>query len=179
MKFNTKLAITINVAALAWALFTFNHVYIGAAIAVSVVIWFIVYAKKRQDKLENDFNQRFANQNVRLLDKYAVLKCHESCGYSQVQGVGYLVLTDDILHFEMGLLDKDIQISTSDIFGIEETRRLLGVGTIRLMLRIMYKNSEGENDSIALFVKDKAKWTEEISRIINNNRKPRFQQHQG
>ncbi len=166
MKYKTKLALAINSAAIIWGFIFFKYTYIGIVLGVSAVIWFFVFLKKRQDALEVNYQKRFSGKNIRYLDKSAVLKAQESDGYSQTQGMGYLVLTDEELYFEMGLLNKVISISTASIIKVGQTKRLLGVGTLRAMLKIEFKDSNGNNDSIALHVKELELWKKAITGVI-------------
>lgn len=170
MKFETKLALGINAAALIWALIFFKFTHLGIAIAVCAIVWFFVYLKKRQDLLEANFQKRFSGKNIRFLDKHAVLKAQKSRGYSQVQGMGYLVLTDNELVFEMQLLDNSITISTDSIQSVGKTKRLLGVGHVLWMLLVEYKDSGGKDDAIALRVKHLAKWQALIKAAVEVRR---------
>ena len=166
MKNKTKLALAINSAAIIWAFIFLKYTYIGIISGVSAVVWFFVFLKKRQDALEVNFKKRFSGKNIRHLDKNAVFKAQESDGYSQTQGMGYLVLTDDELYFEMGLLNKVISISAAFITRVGETKRLLGVGTIRPMLKVEFKDSKGNNDSIAIYVKELELWKKAITGVM-------------
>ena len=169
MKFETKLALTINAAALIWALIFMQFMHLGIALAVCAIVWFFVYLKKRQDRLEANFQKAFAGKKIRHLDKHAVLKAQKSRGYSQVQGMGYLVLTDDELTFEMQLLDNTITMSTDAIQRVGKTKRLLGVGHVLWMLLIEYKDNHGQADAIALRVKNLEAWQAEIRAVVREH----------
>ncbi len=169
MKNKTKLALAINSAAIIWAFIFIEYTYIGIILGVSAVVWFFVLLKKRQDALEVNYQKRFSGKNIRYLDKTASFKAQESDGYSQTQGMGYLVLTDDELYFEMGLLNKVISISAASITKVGETKRLLGVGTIRPMLKVEFRDSRGKNDSMALHVKELESWKKEITSVMNEH----------
>jgi len=161
------LALTINIAALIWFFIFLENTYLGIFLGVSVIVWFFVFLKKKQDQLEEDFKKKFAGQNIRLLDKKAVLKAQESNGYSQSQGMGYLVLTDNELYYEMGLLDIIISIPVSSITEVGKANRLLGVGSITTMLKVEFKDNKGNKDSIAVIVKELELWENKIRKIIN------------
>ncbi|CAD7840687.1 MAG: hypothetical protein [Olavius algarvensis Delta 4 endosymbiont] len=166
MKFETKLALAINIAALAWAFIFFKFAYLGIALAICAGVWFFVYLKRRQDLLEANFQERFSGKNIRYLDKHAVLKAQKSRGYSQVQGMGYLVLTDSELVFAMQLLDNSISISTDSIQGVGKTKRLLGVGHVLGMLLIEYADHSGNQDALALRVKKLEAWQDQIRAVM-------------
>jgi hypothetical protein len=146
-----------------------NHTYIGIIIGVSAIVWFFVFLKKKQDKLEVNFQKRFSGKNIKYLDKCAVFRAQESHGYSQSEGKGHLVLTDDELYFEMVLLNKVLSISASSIIKVGQTNRLLGVNPGRPMLKVEFKDRNGKNDSIALSVKELEKWKRAITAIMSEH----------
>jgi hypothetical protein len=125
--------------------------------------------KKKQDKLELNFQKRFSGKNIRYLDKVAVFRAQESHGYSQSEGKGYLVLTDDELYFEMVLLNKVLSIPASSIIKVGQTNRLLGVNPGRPMLKVEFKDRNRKNDSIALSVKELEKWKRAITAIMSEH----------
>jgi hypothetical protein len=168
MRYNTKLAIVINVIAVLWTLIFVKYTYAGIILGVSALVWFFIFLKKKQDKLEVDFQKRFSGKNIRRVDKTAVFKAQESHGYSQTQGMGYLILTDEELYFEMSLLNKVLSIPTASITRVGQTKRLKGVGTLRSMLLIEFMDDKGNKDSIALFVKEIELWKREIKNVISN-----------
>ena len=97
------------------------------------------------------------------MDKTARFRAQESHGYSQAQGMGYLVLTDDELCFDMVLLDRPLVIPNSSITGVTQTNRLLGVNPGRAMLKVEFKGSDGNPDSIAVTVKELEAWKKAIN----------------
>lgn len=164
------LALTINGLLILWFFIFLANTHAGIFIGISATVWFFVFLKKKQDKLEEHFQIRFAGKNIRYMDKKVVFRAQESDGYSQGEGMGYLVLTDDELDFEMALLDKVLSIATSSITKVGETNRLLGVNPARTMLKIDFKDSNGKDDAIALNVKDLKRWIREISAAMNANK---------
>jgi len=167
MKFETKLALTINIVALTWAFIFMKFSNLGIALAVCAIVWFFVYLKKRQDLLEANFQEKYSGKNIRYLDKHAVLKAQKSRGYSQIQGMGYLVLTDHELVFDMQLLDNSITISTDSIKRVGKTKRLLGVGHVLWMLLIEYTEPGGDEDALALRVKELETWQDQIRAVMS------------
>ena len=157
------LAIAINCFAIIWFLIFLKYTYAGIAIGVSAIIWFFVFLKKKQDELEINFQKRFSGKTIRHLDKCAVLRAQESHGYSQSEGKGYFVLTDDELYFEMVLLNRAISIDVASIIKVGKTNRLLGVNPGRPMLKVEYKDRNGNNDSIALSVNELELWKKAIT----------------
>ncbi|MFQ5632899.1 MAG: hypothetical protein ACE5I1_29370 [bacterium] len=124
---------------------------------------------KKQNYLEENIKRRFAGKKIRFLDKCAVFRAQESSGYSQSQGMGYLVLTDNELYFERTFLRKVLQIPTTTITKVRETKRLGGQNPGKPMLKINFIDYEGNKDSIALTVKELTKWQKEISSVMRTN----------
>ncbi|MFC1569304.1 hypothetical protein ACFL4L_03650 [bacterium] len=101
-----------------------------------------------------------------MLDKKVLFIAQESDGCSHFRGIGYLVLTDDELYFERQLRSKIISIPITSLRNVEETRRLAGQAPGKSMLRIVFKDSFGNTDSIALCIKDLEQWKIEIAALI-------------
>ncbi len=97
--------------------------------------------------------------------EHIMFRAVESSGYSQTSGMGYIALTERYLYFELVLLDLVITVPTGKLCGAEFVRRLKGVSPVRKMLRIMFVNENGEDDSIAINVKDMEQWKRVISQI--------------
>ncbi len=169
MKKLTYVAITINSLLILWAFIFLKYTYIGIILGIFAIIWFFVFLKKKQDKLEVNFQERFSGKNIRYLDKYAIYRAQESHGYSQRQGRGYLVLTDDGLYLEMVLLNMVLPIPITSITKVGQTSRILGVNPGRPMLKIEFKDSRGNNDSIGISVKNLATWEKEITAVMNEH----------
>ena len=157
------LGIAITSVAIIWSLVFLKYSYLGIIIGIAAIIWFFVFLNKKQDELEANFQKKYSGRNIRYLDKCAVFRAQESNGYSQAQGKGYLVLTDDELYFEMTLLNIILSIPVASIVKVEKANRLLGVNPGRPMLKVVFKDSTGKNDAIALNVKELAMWIKAIT----------------
>ncbi len=136
-------------------------------IAVISVILFFVHLKKKQDALENHYQQRFAGKKILQLDKHALFVAQQSDGYSHFRGIGYLALTDQELYFKRQLGEKEISIPIDAIIKVGRTRRLGGQGPGKMMLKIDFKNKIGQTDAFALRVKDPDQWKKQIMKAIN------------
>lgn len=171
MKNNGYIAITVISLAIGWFLFSLHlSFYGGAVIALVVIVWFFVFLKRRQDQVEADFQTRYADKHILMLDKHAVFKAQESRGYSQTQGQGYLILTNDKLTFEMMMLERSVSVPVTSITGVERTRRLKGVGTLWDMIKIDFTDESGQHDAIALHVKEMDAWQRKLGAMINNGK---------
>ena len=167
----TFTAITINVVSILWFLIFQKYKYAGIILGISAVIWFFVYVKKKQDELEASFQQRFVGKKILYLDKHARIIVQESHGYSQITGMGYLVLTHEELYFKLQLMNKELAIPVYSLLAVGETRRMKGKNPLRLMLKIDYKSNDGNKDAIALLVKDLPRWKTEISNVMKKKQK--------
>ena len=141
--------------------------WIVAFLAVVAVTIFFGFLKKRQDDVEERFRKRFAGQNIRLMDKYALYVAQESDGYSHFRGSGYLVLTDQELYFERQLKRKVVSIPVNAIVQVGETMRLGGQSPGKRMLRVDFWNGQGRPDAIAWRVKEIDRWQQELSALIS------------
>ena len=140
--------------------------YISIALGCTAVIWFFVYLKKRQDEQEANFQRRFSEKKIKLLDKTAMFHAQESDGYSHTRGIGYLVLTDDELYFERRVVKKVLEIPISSILDVGETRKLSGQSTIKPVLKIEFTDSLGKRDTVAIGVKELLQWKKVIGTSI-------------
>ncbi len=163
------IAITINIVAILWFLIFMKHSYTGIIIGVTAIIWFFIYLKKKQDEMEANFQLRFAGKKILFMDKHARVIAQESHGYSQVVGMGYLVLTPQELYFKLQLMGKELSVPVSSLLSVGETRRMKGKNPLRTMLKVDFMSSDGKKDAIALLVKDLPRWRTEISGIMKQN----------
>ena len=131
-------------------------------IIVGIVIIFFVHLKRKQDEIETNFQKRFAGKKIQFMDKHAVYVAQESDGYSHFRGMGYLVLTEDELYFERQLAKKIIKIPTGSIVKVDKTKRLAGQGP-GMMLKVVFRKQDGEQDAIGWKVKELDQWIKEIS----------------
>jgi len=113
--------------------------------------------------------QKISGQKIIMPTEHIMFRAVESSGYSQSSGMGYIALTEKFLYFELILLDLVITVPTPMLKGAEFVKRLKGVSPGRKMLRIIYTNKQGEDDSIAINVKDMERWRKVISDVRERN----------
>lgn len=163
----TTLALAINALMLALTFLFMSHLYIAIAIGASLLLWFFYFLWHIQNLILQRVEAKIKGQNVLMPTEHIMFRAVESSGYSQSSGMGYLALTEDFLYFELVLLDLVITVPTIKLQGAEFVRRLKGVSPIRKMLRIMYTNENGEDDSIAVNVKEMNLWKKTITDICS------------
>jgi hypothetical protein len=137
-------------------------------IVIGIVVFFFIRLKKSQDKIETDFQKRFAGKKIQFMDKHALYIAQESDGYSHFRGTGYLVLTEDELYFERLLSKKIIKIPISSIIKVEKTKRLGGQNP-GIMLKVVFQSLDGKKDAIGWKVKKLEQWIKEISLMAENS----------
>jgi len=159
------LALSINVLLLALTFLYLTHTFFAVLIGITLIVWFFYFLWHRQNQVEKRVEEKIRGQNIIMPIEHIMFRAVESSGYSQTSGMGYIALTDDYLYFELVLLDLEITIPTKNITGAEFVRRLKGVSPVRKMLRIMYTNRQGDDDSMAINVKDMEQWKDVISNV--------------
>ena len=134
-------------------------------IFVGIVIRFFIHLKGRQGEMEADFQKRFTGKKIRFMDKHALYIARESDGYSHFRGQGYLVLTEDELFFERQLAKRIIEIPIGSIVEVGKTKRMAGQGP-GMMLKVVFKTQEGQQDTVGWRVKELERWINEISLMV-------------
>ncbi len=144
-------------------------IWMVATGVVIVIVWFLRYVKKKAIALEESCQRRFAGIDIRLLDKTAIYHAQKSDGYSHSRGMGYLVLTDSELYFQRQLGNKVIAIPIGSILAVGQTYKLAGQSSIRATLKVEFTNNLGQQDAIAVRVKELEQWETEISAMLQHN----------
>ena len=139
--------------------------WVVAFITIGCAMALLLFLKKTQDEAEANFKRKFHDKDVQFLDKNALYVARESDGYSHFRGMGYLVLTDEVLYFERQLDKKTIEIPVKSILKVERTRRLGAQSPGKLMLKIRFETQSGKEDAIAWKVKDLEQWIEIINKV--------------
>jgi hypothetical protein len=88
----------------------------------------------------------------------------ESAGKWQVRGNGTLALTEGELLFAQWVPNRLVRISRSSISEVTTARSHLGKWIGRELLKVVWTNEVGEEDSIALWVPDLEGWLEALDR---------------
>jgi hypothetical protein len=87
----------------------------------------------------------------------------ESGGPWQVRGNGNLALTEDELLFAQWAPDRLLRIPRRSIVEASQVKSHLGKRIGRPLLRVAWTRDNGEEDSIAFWVKDLDRWLAELS----------------
>lgn len=126
--------------------------------------------KKSQDEIEAHFQEKYADKNILMMDKYALYVAIESDGFSHFRGCGYLILTEDELYFERQLDRKLFSIPTGKIIKVEPVKRMAGQNPAGKMLRVEFKNDGGQTDAIAWKLKKLDEWIAIIEKTVHSQK---------
>jgi hypothetical protein len=135
------------------------------AVTVPLIVLFFVRLKRNQDEIAALIDERFAGRVIMRHAPYAYLVAQQSRGYSQRQGCGPLVLTEDELFFALPFPKTVFSIPLERIGAMEHTSRMGGKGILGTMLKIHYTDERGEPDALGLKLKDREQWQAEILRL--------------
>lgn len=161
------LAVSINLIAL-FLLFLYQSSSLAAIfIGISLFGWFFYFLWKRQNLVEQRVKARVKEQQVIMPIEHVMFRAQESSGYSQTSGMGYMVLTDTELYFELVLLDLVVSVPLLKLTNAEYVYRLKGVSPGRKMLKISFVDDSGIPDSIAVNTKNMQQWKDAILSAIN------------
>jgi hypothetical protein len=87
----------------------------------------------------------------------------ESAGPWQVRGNGNLALTEEELLFAQWVPKRLLRIPRRSIVEVSTTDSHLGKRIGRPLLRVSWTRDDGEQDAIALWVRDLDRWLAELS----------------
>lgn len=160
------LALSINIALVGLFFLYFSHALVATLLTVSLFVWFFYFLWRRQNAVLERIQKKSGGERIILPIEHIRFRAVESAGYSQADGMGYIVLTEEHLHFELILMDLVISVPTFRLRGAEFVRRLKGVSPARQMLRILYLDEKGNKDSIAINVEDMELWKNTILDIV-------------
>ena len=159
------LGLSINLILIALTFLFMSQMYLAILIGVSLLVWFFWFLWRRQNLVLSRVKEKVKGQTLIMPVEHIMFRAVESSGYSQSSGMGYITLTEEYLYFELILLDLVITVPIDELKGAEFVRRLKGVSPIKQMLRIIFTNENGEEDSIAINVKDMERWKKTILKI--------------
>lgn len=80
-----------------------------------------------------------------------------------------LILIEDELYFQLWLPKKEIRISNKQIIDVQSPRIYLGKTQFMPLLKIVFKNNNGKDDSVAWAVDNLPYWKETLEKIISKN----------
>ena len=119
--------------------------------------------KKRKEEIMKKFEGKKVIGTFGSANFFGV----ESKGIRQVRGNGVLVLTEEMLYFEMWVKPKTIiEIPIKSIKKIDIVKSHLHKSKFRPLLKVIYTNEIGEHDSIAWMVNNLEEWRNALEKLI-------------
>lgn len=104
--------------------------------------------------------------NARHIETSVNFFGQESRKATQMRGNGTMILTDDEIIFKQWVVNKVFRIPYRSITGIENPTSFLGKSQFVPLLKIVYTDEQGQQDSMAWRVRDLG----ELTRLINEGR---------
>jgi hypothetical protein len=154
-----------------------THTIVAVVLGVLTVagaVLFFVRLKRNQDEIAALIDARFAGRPIMRHAPHAYLVAQQSRGFSQRQGCGPLILTEDELFFALPLPLTVFSIPLERIGAMEHTSRMGGKGILGTMLEVHYTDARGEPDALGLKLKDREQWEAEILRLQSKGRPERL-----
>jgi len=91
----------------------------------------------------------------------------QTLGIGQLRGTGLLVLAERNIIFNLYIPKKEFRIPLKSIIRIESPKSHLGKTKSRRLLKIVFINNKGEEDSIAWDVGDLENWVLQLNTQIS------------
>ncbi len=117
-------------------------------------------------KKDKEILKNFEGKEIIMRSSFANFFGQESKGVKQVRGNGLIVLTKDELYFEMYAPKRQFNVPLKSISKIETVKWHLKKTKSRPLLKVIYKNELGENDSLAWLVRDLDSWLNVLNQTI-------------
>lgn len=126
--------------------------------------------KKLFRKRINEIHEKYKDKNVLLVDDISNFFGLESSGVGKVRGNGVLLLTEQELFFGMWKPKKELLIPIKSVLEITNPKSHMHRSVLRPLLKVIFRNENGETDSGAWYVRNLDKWNEILNNLILNNR---------
>jgi hypothetical protein len=117
----------------------------------------------------NEIHEKYKDKNVLLADDISNFFGLESLGVWKVRGNGVLLLTEEELFFGMWKPKKELLIPIKSITKISNPKSYMKRSIFKPLLKIIFKNKNGETDSAAWYVRHLNKWNEALNELILKN----------
>jgi len=148
-------------------------VIILGVLAVPAIILFFIKLKQRQDEVKALIEKKFRHKKIILRDPIAFFIAQQSRGYSQRQGNGNLILTEDELFLVLTVPYVLISIPVQNIGEMQRVSRMNGQQPLgRKMLKIHYMDNQGNEDALGIRLKQVDQWEAEIRKLQARSTSP-------
>ena len=113
-----------------------------------------------------EIHEKLEEKNILIFDDMVNFFGLESLGIWKTRGNGVLMLTEEELLFGMGKPKKELIIPVKSITEITNPKSHMHKSVFRPLLKVMFKNEKGDNDSAAWFIQDLHKWNEILNDLL-------------
>jgi hypothetical protein len=120
----------------------------------------------------NEIHEEYRDEEILMFDDMANFLGQESLGALKVRGNGVLLLTKALLFFGMWKPKKEILIPVSSMVKIQNPKSYLHKSVFRPLLKVVFKNQQGEIDSAAWYVAYLDEWNNNLNKLISKNKLP-------
>ncbi|MFX1599060.1 MAG: hypothetical protein ACFFB6_00530, partial [Promethearchaeota archaeon] len=117
-----------------------------------------------------EIHEKFKSKNVLLIDDTSNFFGLESLGAWKVRGNGVLLLTEKELFFGMWKPKKELLITIESIIKVTNPKSHMQRSAFRPLLKVIFKNENGDIDSAAWFVQKLDMWNDVFNNLILKNR---------
>ena len=125
-----------------------------------------MFLRKWFQKKDNEILKNFAMKDIIMHSTFANFFGQESKGVKQVRGNGLIVLTKDELYFEMYAPKRKFNVPLESVSKIETVKWHLKKTKSRPLLKVIYTNEKGEEDSLVWLVQDLENWLNVLNQTI-------------
>ncbi len=126
--------------------------------------------KKIFKKRINEIYKKYRNEDILIADDMSNFFGLESAGVWKVRGNGVLLLTKEELFFGMWKPKKDLLIPVKSIVEVTNPKSHMHRSVLKPLLKITFRNDNGESDSAAWYVRKLDDWNEVLRQLLLKNR---------
>jgi hypothetical protein len=120
--------------------------------------------EKLFQKRINEILEKFSDESVIISTNNANCFGQQSLKSFQIRGNGVLVLTQEELYFEMWHPKKILLIPISSIIKTESVISFLHKSVFRKLLKVVFRNENGDEDAATWWVTSVNDWIEKIEK---------------
>jgi len=117
----------------------------------------------------NEIHEKFKDKHVLIADDISNFFGLESAGIWKIRGNGVLLLTEEELFFGMWKPKKDLLIPVNSIIEVTNPKSHMHRSVSRPLLKITFKDQNGEINSAAWFVSKLEEWNEFVRQLLQKN----------
>lgn len=118
----------------------------------------------------NEIHEKYKDKDILIADDMSNFFGLESLGVWKVRGNGVLLLTEEELFFGMWKPRKHLMIPIQSIIEVTNPKSHIHKSVFRPLLKIIYRDENGETDSAAWYVRKLDEWNETLRNLTAKNR---------